>query len=483
MLPLIIILLVSAGIFVPLFILKNKIGIERLRLIAKIMAIALFTLALIRLFLNDSFIWVINGGTYGGIYYKTTDVWQSILRWGMTFAYIVYPCAIFFSLRTLKNFAVYFCFPMVILSSIFYNDFMSYFLQDSGRAMFAPEWLRHVEFSAELILMIVIPLFIRFIFGHKFDVKSRSEWLHFFGLLPLALIIVIPVTLPQSLFGYTKQFMNPLTVENFAWIGTIFAMLIILYLAFRFKNRETRYALCVFLALYLFYHYNSIYLMDMKLSRLPFQLCNLGSYLVLIALLIKKQGFFNFIFLANVPGALIAFCVPETSEAMLSYWNIHFYIEHTWVFIIPILCVVLRIFERPAKNSIKHFVIGFSIYFVFCALSGIIINSFIAKPNDPVLNEVNYFYLFNTTVLETLPMLGFTRLVPITINGYSFYPLYIAIIYLLYNVFCVVITFVCKWLYKIGDERFLDRQIRIDLWEERGYYKKRKKIPSKFYED
>lgn len=483
MLAPIIVLLLSAGVFVPLYIFRDKITSDKMNLIAKIMAIVLFTLGVFRLFLNDSFVWVINGGAYGGIYYKTTDVLQSILRWGMTFAYIVYPCAIFFSLRTLKNFAIYFCFPIVLLSVFFYNDFMSYFLQDSGRAIYAQEWLRHVEFSCELILMIVLPLIIRLCLGHKFNIKSKSEWFHFFGLLPCALIIVIPVTLPQSLFGYTKQFMNPMTVENFAWIGTIFALMIVLYLAFRFKNRETRYALCVFLALYLFYHYNSIYLMDMKLSRLPFQLCNLGSYLVLIALLIKKQGFFNFIFLANVPGALIAFCVPETSEAMLSYWNIHFYIEHTWVFIIPILCVVLRIFERPAKNSIKHFFIGFSIYFIFCALSGIIINGFIAKPDDPVLNEVNYFYLFNTTVLEVLPALGFTRLVPITISEYTFYPLYIGIIYLLFCFFCIVVSFIFKWLYKIGDEKFFDRQLRIDLWEERGYYKKRKKIPPKFYDD
>ena len=481
MLAPIIVLLLSAGVFVPLYIFRDKITSDKMNLIAKIMAIVLFSLGIFRLFLNDNFIWVINGGTYDNMYYKTTDVMQSILRWGMTFAYIVYPCAVYFSARTLKNFAVYICLPIAVLSAIFYNDFMSYFLEDSGRAFFAPEWIRHIEFASELILMIVLPLLIRYCLGHKFNVKSKSEWLHFWGLLPCALLIVIPVTLPQSLFGYTRKYMNPLTVENFAWIAVILLLIAIFYLAFRFKNRETRYMICVFLALYLFYHYNSIYLMDMKLSRLPFQLCNLGSYLVLIALLIKKQSFFNFIFLANVPGALIAFCVPDTSEAMLSYWNIHFYIEHTWVFVIPILCVVLRIFERPAKKSIKHFFIGFSIYFVFCALAGIIINSFISVHDHEVLNTVNYFYLFDDTVLDALMFLGFTRSVPITLSGYTFYPLYMLIIYGLFSVFCIFVNFVFKQLYKVGDERFLDRQIRIDLWKERGYYKKR--IPNKFYDD
>ena len=102
----------------------------------------------------------------------------------------------------------------------------------------------------------------------------------------------MPVYLLQSLFGFTDRYMKPVSMENFAWIFVILSMIAIIYFVFRFKSYEVRYSVLVFIALLLFFHYNSIYLMDLKASRLPFQLCNLGAYIVLIALLIKKQKFF-----------------------------------------------------------------------------------------------------------------------------------------------------------------------------------------------
>jgi len=300
--------------------------------------------------------------------------------------------------------------------------------------------------------------------------------------LPLALLIVIPVVIPQSLIGFTNKFMMPFSIQHIMWIVVIFALFIIIYLVYRYKDRETRYMICVFLALYLFLHYNSIYLMDFKMSRLPFQLCNLGSYLVLIALIIRKKWFFDFCFLANIPGAMIAFCVPDVSEGMLSYWNIHFYIEHTWVFLIPLLMVALRVVDRPNKKSLKSFFIGFSIYFVFCAISGIITNCFLHIPKHPFYDKTNYFYLFDTTVLSVLPFLGFTRSWKITLNGYSFYPLYMVLIYVLFSVFCMIFYYVYLQLCKVGDDHFKMRHVRIDLNRERGKYNKRKE-PKKFYID
>ena len=359
---------------IPLIVFRKRIGENRFRMIVKILSIALFCLAFIRMYLNDNFIWVINGGVYDNTYFHTTDILQSLLRWGMLFAFVVYPCATFFKTRTLKNFAMYFCLPVAIVALCCYDVFLDYFTTPSGRGIWVDAPFRHIEFSLELALLIIVPLVMRFCIGEKFDVKNKKEWIYFFTLLPLGLLVTVPVTLPQSLFGFTQMFMIPFSAQNFLWIGIILGMLAGLYFGFRFKDYETRKMICTFLALFLFLHYNSIYLMDFKISRLPFQLCNLGSYLVLIALLIKKQGFFNFVLLANVPGAMIAYCVPDIKEGMLSFWNIHFYIEHTWVFIVPLLLVALRIFERPKLNAIKHFFIGFSIYFVFCMLAGIVAN-------------------------------------------------------------------------------------------------------------
>lgn len=463
----------ALAIALPFILLKNKISENKIVFLCKALAVALFALGFLRGFLNDNFIWVINGGTYGEVYYESSDIGQSILRWFLFIGYMVFPCAVFFSLRTFKNVAVYFCTPVALIAAFFYDDFMGYFLTNSGRGIWASPFIRHAHLSLELVLAIVLGLLLRFRLKHKFNVKSLAEWKYFACLLPVIVLCTFPVYLPQSLFGFTKLLMKPFSIQHILWLVLIFAIIIVMYFLLRFKPFEVRYAVCVYMALYLFVHYNWIYLMDLKLSRLPFQLCNLGSYLILIGLLIRKQGFSNFILLANVPGALIALFVPDVEEGMLSFWNIHYYIEHMLVFIVPLLMVTLRIMERPDKKAVKHFFIGFSIYFAFCSIVGSLFNGYLYKPLDFFFNEVNYFYLFDDTVLSVLWFLNFTRKLPLQINGYTLYPLYMACVYILFSVFCMGFFYVYKYLCKIGDDHFHLRQIRIDLYREKHPQSKR----------
>lgn len=478
-----IIVLLVGFMFTLLNVFKKHIKAEYINKGLKVLVVLLFTLGVIKNFLNDNFIWIINGSTYDYVYYEESDIIQSLLRWGHYLSYVVLPCAVFFKNRTYKNFAVYFCFFVAIVELFFFDQTMSYFLTDSKRAIFAPAWIRYTLYMIELFICLFVPLVLRFVNGHRFNLKDKYEYFKFFGLLPLALLIVMPVYLPQSLFGFTDTIMKTLSVANIVWILVIFLITAIIYFAFRFKSYETRYSLLVFLALLLFIHYNSIYSMDLNAKRLPFQLCNLGAYLILIALLIKKQGFFNFVLLANVPGAAIALVIPDVSYGILSFWSIHFYIEHTWVFIIPILAVALRIFERPKKNAIKHFAVGYSIYFVACAAMGILFNSILYKPDHDFFNSVNYFYLFDNKVAGILTFLSFTRNFPITINNYTFYPIYMLLVYALFFIFCMIFNYVYKILMKVGDDHFHLRKIKINMKQNAGYYEKHnRKIPQLDYE-
>ena len=406
-----------------------------------------------------------------------------MLRWGHYLACVVLPCACFFEKRIFKNVAVYFCFFVAVIELFFFEQTLTYFITDSGRAIYLPPIIRSLEYMVELILVLVIPLILRFIIGHKFDVKSKQEWSYFIGLLPLMLITVVPVYLFQSLFGFTDIKMCPLSVENLAWIILIFVIIAVMHFKLRFKDYETRYSTLVFISLLLFLHYNSIYLMDFVASRLPFQLCNLGAYLILIALLIKKQAFFNFIFLANVPGALVALVVVDVSQGLLSFWNIHYYIEHTWVFILPLLAVSLKIFEKPKFSSFKHFFIGFTVYFVFCATAGIILNCFFYEPLDPFFNQVNYFYIFDAKIIEVAPLLSFTRNFEVVWSDYAFYPMYMILMYVLFTMLCFIFNYVYRVLCKVADDHFNLRKIKIQMRIDSGYYeKKNKPIPQMDYE-
>lgn len=471
-----------------LLIFKNKIPQEYINKGLKVAVIILFTIGTIRQFLNDSFIWIINGGIYNDMFYKEKDILQSLIRWGHYFSFVVLPCAVFFKVRTYKNFAVYFCFFVAVIELFLFKETTTYFLIDSGRAIYLPPIFRYLEYMLELFICLLVPLVIRFVKGHKFDLKNKKEYINFFCLLPIALLIVMPVYLPQSLFGFSNRYMKPLSLENFAWIFLIFATTAIIYFKLRFKSYEERYSILVFLALLLFFHYNSIYLMDLVASRLPFQLCNLGAYMVLIAFLLRKQGFFDFVLIANVSGAAIALFGVDVKEGLLSFWNIHFYIEHMWVFILPLLGVALRIFKRPNKKAFKHYLIGFTIYFVFCATAGTIMNYVFYKyyqPYHDFFNKVNYFYMFDTKVLGLLPFLKFTREVSTTLGGvYTIYPIYMLSVYILFIVFCWLFYQGYKIFLNIGDDHFRLRQVKIQMRIESGYYEKHnKKIPQLSYNE
>lgn len=462
MIATIVITLISTAIVLLLIFFKDKLK-KQIPLILKIMAVMLFSLGVLRNFLNDNFIWVINGGTYGGVEYNAHDYLQSILRWFMTLSFIVYPCAVFFDIKTFKNIAVYFCLPVSIVALLFYNDFMDYFVTDAGRAFFAPAWFRHIEFSLELIIMITLPLILRFASGVKevecsiasygkpgrFNVKNKDEWKYFCIFLPLSLFVCVPVYLTQSLFGDIGLKMDMLSLPHILWLVCIFALLIIICLIFRRASKEVKYAVCVFLALYLVYHYNALYLMGLNMRRMPLQLCNFASYFLLVALLLKKRSFYDFAIVANVPGALIAIVASDVSEDILSFWNIHYYIEHTWVFIIPLLIAIWRISERPDGKSIKHFFIGLTIYYVVCATIGIIYNAFFFKEGSAFFNEANYFYLFNDTVVTILPFLSFSRKLSFAINGYTFYPVYMILVYVLFSAVCVGFVGIYKLICKL----------------------------------
>ena len=102
-----------------------------------------------RFFLSDSFLFVINGSTFQGVYYETTDVLQTILRWGYYLNYTILPMAIFFKSRLFKNIASYICLPFSILSTIFFQDFMMYFLSPNGGGLHMFEWFRYLYFVVD----------------------------------------------------------------------------------------------------------------------------------------------------------------------------------------------------------------------------------------------------------------------------------------------------------------------------------------------
>lgn len=442
-----------------------------LTVILKVIAVALFSLYIVRLFFNDYFIWIINGGRYGDLYYEARDIPQSIVRWSYTTAICLIPTAAFFKSKTLSKLTILFSVLALVLNLIYFNETFAYFVRNSDRAIYIQPNARKVYFIFELSLMLAFTVLYAFMNCKNLLFTNLKQLRNFFIYLPFIPLICLPVYFPQSIWGFTQIKMDYFSLPQILWILMIFATFFILVALYRNDTKEHKEIICCFLTIFLFQHYNSIYLMDLNASRLPFQLCNLGSYFILILFLFRKykpmQKFFDFSFIANVPGAFVAIIAVDVNRGICSFWNIHYYLEHTWVFLLPLLFFALGIYKFPKEHALKHFFIGYTCYFIGCATLGIIFNCVLFKPETKFFNEVNYFYLFNALVLQVFSFAAFTRKWGVVWNEYTFYPLYMLFVYFGFMIICFASHILNDKLYRVGKEHDELRRLKIELREEK----------------
>ena len=339
---------------------------------------------------------------------------------------------------------------------------MVYFLSPKGNGIHLAEWFRYAYFILELVFAIVIPLIMQIRHKHFFNVKDKKEWLNFVIALPFIVFAMIPVYVPQSLIGYSTLLAVIGSPYHMVWITLALVLVFSLYFLFRFTKYRTRYMLVVFLTIVLFYHFNSIFLMGITLSRLPVQLCNLAAYLLIIAIPFKMKRLFQFCFLANTTGTIIALVAADFNGGAFSFWNIHFVLEHTLVLIIPILAIWLRVFPRIDKKSIKYTFIGFTIYFIFCLTIGTIINGY----SDVTGTTVNYFFMFDLDkAFGYFPMLTFAEEIYFEFGRFIIYPIVVGFVYIGFSILYLLFYVFTKFLYKMEDEQLELRNSSIDLYE------------------
>lgn len=439
-----------------------KVEERKFNIFIRTLTVVFCAIGFVRFFFSDSFIFAINGAWYEGVYYDKPDFWHAALRWGYNTAYSVLPMAVFFKSRFFRNIASYITMPFAILSAVFFDDYMVYFFAAEGRGFQGPEAFRYAFFVIELVFAILIPLIMQIKYKHYLNVKDRREMVNFFVGLPFLLLATIPVYLPQSFFGFGVNARPMFGGFHFAWMGILVVVTMALYFVFRYRPRHDRYMLCMFLTLVLFFHYNSMYLMGFTIKRLPFQLCNIASYFYLIAMSFNLKKMFQFCFIVNVAGTILAIVAPTFSIGDTSFWNMHYIIEHSLVLMVPALVMGLRIYPRVNTKSLKYAWIGFTCYFLFAFIVGTILNGYA----DVTGENVNYFYMFDLELaFDYFPFLTFAGNYHFTLGRFEFYPIVVTIVYCGFSLLWLIFYFVVKMLYKMEDDHLELRLSGIELTE------------------
>ena len=329
--------------------------------------------------------------------------------------------------------------------------------------LYLEAWFRYAYFIFELVLAISIPLLLQIREKHYFNVKDKWEWIRFFAAIPCVAFIMMPVYAPQAIFGYSNQIPEALEPYHIVWLVGLFAFIMALYYFFRFRSYQDRFMICVFLTVVLFFHYDSLYLMGFTIKRLPVQLCNIASYFYLIAIPLRLKKMFHFCFLANIVGALIAILAPDFATGSFGFWNAHYIFEHSLVLAIPALGMGLRIFPRLEKKSFLYMFVGFTIYFIFVFTVGTILNGHA----ETSAQRVNFFYLFDLKMaFDYFPFLTFAGEYRLEFGRYEVYPIVVSVVYIGFQLLCVLFYALVKLFYKMEDDHLQLRLSSIILYEE-----------------
>lgn len=392
----------------------------------------------------------------------------ALVRWFSALSFVMLPLAVFFKNRTIKNIAIYFCSIMTIISIIYYSTYMEYYTSTLGRGLNSisvfsqafKNFLLNTTFRSFVIGFVwLLELFVVIMLAveekHIFNFKDKKEYLNYFLVLFVSLLCVIPIYVPQHLFGYSNIIFDAWTIPHIIWVLFVIGLIISLYYIFRNKSTEVKTLVCFVLALSLFYQYNQMFgVISISVKRLPFQLCNIGAFLVLLALITKNKHIFNFTVIVNVVGVMFALAMPDLDGKGLFYlYNMHFIFEHTNVLVVPVLALCLQLFPRLDKTALKDCIIGFSIYFVFVLITGTLFNTIASITNDGFYSA-NYLFMFDqkvaTDFVEPFGKLFNTQL---HIGKHiTLYPVIQSLVYVVFLALCVGMYYLIRLIYLIKDK-------------------------------
>ncbi|MCQ2087614.1 MAG: YwaF family protein [Bacilli bacterium] len=422
------------------------------KLISKILVISLLVISMLKAIAADGFTIVINGGEIYGVESDKTDIFESIIRCGL----LATECLIFTSLildnKSVKWILSRISLPFITLSLVYFYFSVSYFTNPASFGMyFIPPVLAAILLTFEYAIVFAICLGI-----HLFDkakLETKEEKIATIKLGIISQLVCIPFLVFGAIFGSTSLEMSVMSPAHIGWIVSIPVVYCVIYFLFKNENKDIKLAMLAVMCFFLMIHMTSSFKVGYQTNRLPLQLCNLAPYIFVLLLFVRKKSLFNWIYVANPVGAIVAVFTLADRDFIFCFWMIHYLVEHLYVFIIPILFVTFGVFERPSiKQLLKDYFIWFSIYFGVCLLFNCIHNGLV-YPNAGIewINDVNFFYLLDCPVKDVLPFYSALEFIKINLFGQEFFLGYIGFIYVVFSALSFLLYYIQEGIFKLTE--------------------------------
>jgi uncharacterized membrane protein YwaF len=444
--------------------------------IAKITVVVWMSLYFLNLFLPDG----LSLRSYDDItpFLSGEYIWFVLLRWCNDVAFLVLPVAVFFKKESFIKITGYFLLTACLVNVAVYFQYAEFFTSELGAGIaqirfFSQEFkdflynevFRGIYFGVMMLLELLLIVFVAL---RNFEVFKkpivRKDALKNLGVFALLFLSIMPIYAPQYIFkGYAYSYVDAFdTFEmgkpfHFIWIASVILEGVALTLLFKNKSHEDRYIVVLMLALSLVMQYHQMFtcIGEITAHRMPFQLCNMAGFFILVTLLTKSKRMYHFTLVINSVGALIALIMCDTSPFGVAYvMNIHYMLEHTNVILAPILCATLGVFPKLKNKDVLDSLAGFAVYFLFVLIVGGVFTGLkeMGGPNADYWN-CNYLYIHNKS--ETVAILGFVGpLFDIKVKLFDFFTLSLVqlVVLIVFSAICTGAFFALKALLNIGSK-------------------------------
>lgn len=440
------------------FIFRKQIN-KKLSFVMKGVSLFLAVCFFIRYFSSSHSIFQDVSALSGSPFSPFVTFMTALMVWLSVASVIILIMLPFFKFDVLKNYAKTFCLVVSILnigfmSQIIYSFTQSYALSLGG-----------AFYAIEVGISFVYSLYI-FLTNGYFKI-SKKQGLEMLACLPIVLLFSIPPFIPQTFFGN----IGSLASKDFAlyhrlYLYLCFIVLFGLYFLLRNRNREyIRMALLyISLVTLVSYCFDYDFHRFIEPTRWPLHLCNTAMFITPICLMFKVEKVFYFTLFINVLGALLAMFMPNYGDTLgaLSPTVVRFWTNHIMAFAMPLLIILLGIYQRPKLKHFYYSMVGFLIYYVFV----LIINAWFTNYDA----SVDFFFINSDFVAEKLGTWAENLRVPWSFNigslTFTFYPLYQFLYFLVYTVLGLGVWFVYVWIFQMQDfynmVRGKNKKIKLD---------------------
>ena len=310
---------------------------------------------------------------------------------------------------------------------------------------------RLVIFSLEIGVGLALSLFHLFDgererYGAKSILKTAAIFVGMF-------LINLPPWAPQCIFGEgsSDMLINDLNIFHRLTLYVALALGLSIHFLFRKCSYEVRRYAMLYISWSTMVSFCFNYNFDTFITPTswPIHLCHTAMFIIPIVLVFKASRLYYFTLFINVLGAFLAMIMPNTSTAgILSAGMFEFWINHYMAFLLPMLVISLRIFERPKMRQFTYSLIAFFCYYVFV----LFMNAWLTNYDS----GVDFFFINSNFVAEKLgkwaeDIRDITASFNIGDLVFKLYPVYQFLYFTVYILLSFAMWFLYEQAFEIAD--------------------------------